>query len=129
MYTVSREGSFWAVRGPAGFERFEAESVRLVMLECTLVNRRPAADRLWIRGSRGPTGWVQCEELLVVPEGVYEGTEWAEREVEYDTSLRPHWCDLGQVADGRQYPVLRTRGERLVVAQEAHFGLGCPRQK
>jgi hypothetical protein len=121
MYTVRLDDDGWVIYGPPGVERFDPEAVRLVLINCTLVNLRTRARRFWLRGRRGGTGWVQCEQFLVVPEGVYDGTEWAYREIEYDTRLRPHWCDLGQVVDGRQYPVLRTRGRALVVAQEAHF--------
>jgi hypothetical protein len=113
----------WQVCSRHGVEYFDPDLVRLTLLDCRLVNQRRLAERIWLGAPKGVCAWVQCRQFLVVPEDTYVGTEWVEREIQFNPRLRPYWCDMGQVADGREYPVLRTHGHRLVMAEEAHLGV------
>lgn len=100
----------WQVRQPGSPPAyFDPAQVSLMLLGCRLVVRPGAAARVHAAGVKDVCGWVECDEVVVMPPTVCEGLA-----ARFNPIDDVHWYVDDQVADGLSVPTLVSVGRKLI---------------
>lgn len=102
----------WQIRGEHTLY-VDPERYQLEMLRCTLVSRAGAAARVHSRGVKSVCGWVECDEVYVLPRE--HVPTLGLRRVRYNPIATPHWLCDDAVVDGSTYHKLVTHGREVCI--------------
>lgn len=88
---------------------FDPETVRLLMMNCRLRNRRGTADKIYAGADKTVCAWVECDALLMA------NIVKAGRQLQYNPRKCPHWTspETESNLDGIFFPIIVSRGRDL----------------
>ena len=99
----------WQIRDGRRVRYVDPSEASLRLRGCRLVNRRGTAERIHAGAHKTPCAWVECDEVEVYP----PLTQSTGASVRYNPRVSPHWIFEGRDADGMEFALLSTAGNKL----------------
>ena len=103
----------WQVRHNGEVHYFDPAKYSLVLVGCTLVNKRGTAERVFASQLRDVCGFIECDAYEAV--SVMQPPN--NHEVMYDPKIAPYWrrFDGDGSYDGSSYERLVTNGRKVYI--------------
>lgn len=106
----------WKVTYPdKTYSHFDPETVTLVLYNCTLVNSKKQANKIYKGANKRVCAWIECESISFLTKKIPVFDLTIDTLLEYNPRVNPFWTMHNQDVDGVKFPVLYTIGKEVLI--------------